>query len=188
DAPGAQATTWWHRDYLLGLLDPDRHLVMEAPHPRHSPGRQATFAQYVGAAVVIADGGSAVDEAFAVGLPVVFPRWLTAHRNLTRAGGRLLEHDVYERRAGWHADTPDQLADLVDRAAAEGISDLERRFAHWVLPEDLRGHGGKLHAEFLMEVDSGAAGDHRRSGGPRDHARRQRAAVIAARRRLSSRP
>jgi len=188
DAPGAQATTWWHRDTILRLLDPDRHLVMEAPHPRHSPGRQATFAQYVGADVVIADGGSTIYESWALGLPVVFPRWLTAHRNLTRAGGRLLEHDVYERRAGWHADSPDQLADLVDRAAAEGISDLERRFAHWVLPEELRGHGGKLHAEFLMEVDSGSAGDLGRPASSRHRARQQRVAVDAARRRLQLGP
>ena len=187
-APGARATTWWHRDKLLSLLDPDRFLVMEAPHPRHSPGSQATLAQYVGADVVLADGGSTIYESWALGLPVVFADWLTRERNLTRAGGRLLEHDVYENRVGWHVDRPEDYAATVERAAREGITEAEKRFAEWVLPSDLRGHGGRLHAEFLLEVDSGAAGDHRRSGGPRDHARRQRAAVIAARRRLSSRP
>lgn len=152
-APGAAATTWWARDELLGLLDPDRHLVEVAPHPRHHLRRQATLAQYVGADVVIADGGSTMYEAWACDLPVVFADWITAERNLTRAGGTLLEHKVYADPVGWHAKVPEQFADLVARAAAEGISARERDFAERVLPSEFRGVGGKLHAELLMSLE-----------------------------------
>lgn len=152
-APGSAATTWWAREGLLGLLDPERHLVMEAPHPRHSPGRRATLEQYVGADVVIADGGSTMYEAWCVGLPVVFADWLTAQRNLTRAGGSTLEARVYGEQIGWHADQPAEFARTVDHAAAVGISDHERRFSKEVLPSEYRGVGGKMHAAFLTSLD-----------------------------------
>ena len=152
DAPGAGATTWWHRDALLKLLDPERFLVMEAPHPRHHPQRQATLAEYVGADVVLADGGSTMYEAWCVGLPVVFPDWLTAHRNLTRANGSLLEARVYRERIGWHADRPKRYADTVRAAAEAGISAGEAAFAEEVLPLELRGRGGRLHAELFMRL------------------------------------
>jgi hypothetical protein len=152
-APGAGATTWWHRDELLGLLDPDRCLIMEAPHPRHHPQRQATLAQYVGADVVIADGGSTIYESWACGLPVVMPDWICAGRNLTRAGGATLEARVYRERVGWHVDDPAGFPAAVAEAAACGISAAEVAFAEQVLPASLRGHGGKLHAEFLLSLD-----------------------------------
>jgi hypothetical protein len=152
-APSARATTWWARDELLGLLDPDRHLVMEAPHPRHSPGRRATLEQYVGADVVLADGGSTMYEAWASSLPVVFADWITAERNLTRGRGMLLEHRVYADPIGWHVAEPAQFAATVDAAAAAGISPREVRFAQRVLPLEFRGVGGKLHAEFLMSLE-----------------------------------
>jgi hypothetical protein len=155
DAPGAAATTWWHRDALLSLLDSDRFLVMEAPHPRHSPRRQATLGQYVAADVVIADGGSTMYEAWCVGLPVVFADWLTAARNLTRADGRLLEHRVYAQQIGWHALAAGELADAVGDAARLGISPAEVAFAEEVIPTEYRGSGGKRHAEFLLELADG---------------------------------
>jgi hypothetical protein len=154
-APGAAATTWWHRDQLLRLLDPERHLVMEAPHPRHSPGHRATLAQYVGADVVLADGGSTMYEAWLCDVPVVFADWITAERNLTRASGMLLEHRVYAARIGWHAKSLGEYAELVDAAGKAGISTAERQFAAEVLPPELRGHGGKLHAEFLIGLAEG---------------------------------
>jgi hypothetical protein len=155
EAPGAAATTWWHRGELLGLLDPVRHLVMEAPHPRHHPRKQATLAQYVGADVVIGDGGSTMYEAWCLGLPVVLPDWLVAERNLGRAGGVTLEARVYRDQVGWHVHDRREFAATVDAAAGSGISPAEVEFAAEVLPPEFRGHGGKLHAEFLLSLDRG---------------------------------
>lgn len=156
-APGAAATTWWHRDQLLSLLDPDRFLIMEAPHPRHSPGRQATLPQYVGADVVIADGGSTLYEAWCAsipgvqkGLPVVFADWLTRGRNIER--GETLERHVYQNNIGWHVARPRDFAKVVAEAAAAGITDTEIKFAEQVLPPEVRGRGGQLHAAMLLQL------------------------------------
>lgn len=155
-APGAGATTWWHRREILSLLDEQTFAVVEAPHPRHRPDGRATLAEYVGADVVIADGGSTIYEAMALGVPVVLPSWITRRRLLERDGGRTLEARIYRERIGYHADRPDQLPGLVRLAAAEGPTVEQEAFIAEVLPPELRGHGGKLHAAFLLELDGGA--------------------------------
>lgn len=156
---GAGATTWWRSNEFLPLLNPDRFDVVHAPHPRHRPDRRATLEEYVGADVVIADGGSTIYEAWALGLPVVFPRWITADRICTRGDGNTLEGQIYRRRLGWHADTPAELVDMVAAAPAEGRGDGVREFIDDILPPAHRGHGGKLHAEFLLTLaDQGREG------------------------------
>ncbi|WP_017602346.1 glycosyltransferase family protein, partial [Nocardiopsis lucentensis] len=155
DAPGAGATSWWRRDEVIGLLDEDVFDVVVAPHPRHASGKQATFEQYVGADVVIADGGSTIYEAWCLGIPVVMPAWMTRVRNESRDGGRTLEARVYRQRLGYQADAPGDLVEMVGRAAGEGIGAREREFADTVIPSELRGQGGRMWAEFLAGLEVG---------------------------------
>lgn len=155
DKPGAKATSWWQRDEMAALLDEEKFEVVLAPHPRHAPGRRATFEEYAGADVVIADGGSTIYEAWVLGLPVVMPAWLTRERNETRDGGRTLEARVYKRRLGYQADAPGELAELVRRAAGEGIGKAETAFAETVVPTELRGRGGQEWARFLAALEAG---------------------------------
>ncbi|WP_165498693.1 UDP-N-acetylglucosamine--N-acetylmuramyl-(pentapeptide) pyrophosphoryl-undecaprenol N-acetylglucosamine transferase [Streptomonospora litoralis] len=152
-APGAGATSWWHRDEVTALLDEDAFDVVTAPHPRHSPGCRATFEEYAGADVVIADGGSTIYEAWVLGIPVVLPAWLTRARNETRDSGRTLEARVYKRGLGYQADAPGELADLVRRAAGEGMRPAETEFAETIVPTELRGAGGQVWAEFLAHLE-----------------------------------
>ncbi|MCD0450769.1 hypothetical protein LO762_16450 [Actinocorallia sp. API 0066] len=153
-APGAGATSWWAREEVLSALDPDLFELTEAPHPRHRPDKRATLAEYASADVVIADGGSTIYEAWALGLPVVFPSWVTRDRNLERAGGATLEARIYRERIGYHADSPQHLADLVAQAAEEGQGERAVQFVAGVLPPEVRGRGGELHAEFLAGLDA----------------------------------
>lgn len=155
--PGAKATSWWHRDEVMALLSEDDFEVVLAPHPRHSEGRQATFAEYVGADVVVADGGSTIFEGLVLGKPVVLPAWLTRERNEARDGGRNLEAQVYRRGIGVHVDDPAGMADAVRRAAEQGQPSRDRVFAEGVVDPGQRGLGGRLWAEFLAEVDAGEA-------------------------------
>lgn len=169
-APGARATSWWHRDTILSLLgDFD---VTLAPHPRHHPQRRATHDEYLSADVVIADGGSTIYEAMALGLPVVLPAWLTAERNLQRQAGTLLEARVYRERLGYHADAPEELADRVHQAAAERLGEREQRFMEAVLPKRWRGTSGARLAAVLTDIDThgrrhAAAGSRRVTGAGR---------------------
>lgn len=156
-APGSRATSWNNRSKVLGLLPPKEFDVVTAPHPRHHPKKKATFEEYVGADVVIADGGSTIYEALVLGLPVVLPSWITRERNETRACGRTLESRVYREGIGYQVDDPKVFADTVRRAAGAGQKPQDVAFAETVVLPEHRGRGGRLWAEFLAGLDAGDA-------------------------------
>lgn len=142
----ARRTSWWHRDKILKLLEPDVFDVVECPHPRYTPGHRATFEQYVNADVVIADGGSTIWEAMCLGIPVVLPAWVTSRGH---AGGHTLEAKLYREGTTRVAVRPAQLPKLLTDAAVHGPLPTETAMSLDVLPPDLRGNSGKAHAEFL---------------------------------------
>jgi len=137
------------RSSVLELLNDDRLNVVEALHPRHRPDGRSTLSEYVDADVVIADGGSTIYEAMALGIPVVFPDWLVAdaHRHNTT-----FEGDVYRQQIGRHVHHPDKLVDAVLNAASQGITPAERRFVEEILPAAYIGESGRMHAEALDDI------------------------------------
>lgn len=150
DTPNAWRSSWWHRDEVLELLA--EFDVIEAPHPRHRADRKATFEEYVGADVVVADGGSTIYEAWALGIPVVFPSWLTMLGNTTVAAIGSMEETIYRNRIGRHALLPEMLAPLVRDAVDVGITVAEHDFIEPILPAAYRGEGGRMHAETLIDL------------------------------------
>ena len=156
NSDAAKRSSWWEREPIMKRLHPDHFNVTEAPHPRHKPDHTATFDEYRRADVVIADGGSTIYEAWALGLPVVFPSWLTAQVHHQIRG--TFEHDIYTQRIGRHADSPAHLAELVREAAEQGITEAEEDFIEPIFPRSYRGDSGRRHAEMLDEV--AATGRH----------------------------
>lgn len=145
----ALRSSWWRRREILDLLDPEVFDVVECHHPRYTPGHVATLRQYVGADVVIADGGSTLWEALALDLPLVLPSWIT---RFGFDGLRTLEARLYHQNIGRHADRPQDLVPLLLQAAQEGPTGAEQLESHLALPPDLRGVGGKLHADYVAKV------------------------------------
>lgn len=135
----------WQREFLaLEALLAD---VDHALHPHDAPGA-STLQQLADAAVVIADVGSTVYEAWALGKPVVFPDYATA--SLVVPG--TFEEDIYRRGIGYHADSPDELRRQIDRALADGITPAEEDFIEGIFPRRLRGVSGLRHATILQDL------------------------------------
>lgn len=149
----ASAFSSHHRgDEIMGNLPASEFDVVIAKHPRHRPDARSTLAEYVGADVVIADGGSTIYEAWALDIPVVFPSWMTA---AAFTGSRLtFEGDIYTDRIGYHVDDPADLAAVVELAAETGITDAERNFIEPIFPRKYRGCSGRMHAEALDDIAS----------------------------------
>lgn len=143
---GKTRTSWWRLGELLAQLDPCEFDIVLAPHPRHRPDRRATFTEYVGADVVIADGGSTLYEALALGIPLVTPDWIVAEGH---KGRDTLEAQIFRDRVGYHADSAAELPDKVRQAAALGLAESDVAFIDGIIPPETRGKAGLLHAEFL---------------------------------------
>ncbi|MDZ7732203.1 MAG: hypothetical protein U5R31_03045 [Acidimicrobiia bacterium] len=156
---GARRTMHWRRDEVIDALPESECVVMAAPHPRHRSDGRSTLAEYVGADVVIADGGSTIYEAWALGLPVVFASWITAEAHLTRRVTSF-EADIYRHQVGRHAGSAEELPGLVASAAGAGISEVEAMFIEPILPASLRGRGAMLLADALTAIAGGHAPHH----------------------------
>ena len=101
------------------------------------------------AAVVIADAGSTLYEAWAFGVPVVFPDWLVKDAILKKWPGSF-EAIIYERGLGWHASSEEELIDLVREVWGTGEQGLGvEEFVEGILPSELRGRSGEVAAREL---------------------------------------
>jgi len=104
------------------------------------------------AAVVIADAGSTLYEAWAFGIPVVFPDWLVKDAILKKWPGSF-EALIYEHGLGWHANSEEELVDLVRMAWETGeLGTGVEEFMEGILPSEFRGRSGEVAAEELMRL------------------------------------
>ena len=124
--------------------------IHESPHPLVGGPRQSTLQALIDADVVIADAGSTLYEAWALGKPVVFPRWLVERSKLVRP--QTFETEIYQQRIGRHATDEQDLVRLIDEAREHGITQAERDFIEGIFPTRLRGVSGKAHADALRQI------------------------------------
>lgn len=124
--------------------------VATSKHPSNVGPGQSTLQALVDADVVIADGGSTVYEAWAIGKPVVFPDWIVLASKMVRPA--TFETRIYAERIGYHAVDPADFERQIARALEQGITDAERDFIETILPTRLRGTSGKAHADALREI------------------------------------
>jgi len=104
------------------------------------------------AAVVIADAGSTLYEAWAFGIPVVFPDWLVKEAVLKKWPGSF-EAAIYERGLGWHANSEGELIDLVREVWKTGeLGTGVEEFMEGILPSELRGCSGEVAAKELTRL------------------------------------
>ena len=127
-----------------------------ALHPankiRHSRSKDVTLQELLDADVVIADAGSTLYEAWALGKPVIFPDWLCKWDILDRFGPENLEYQIYSKGIGYHAENMKHLVELIEVALAEGMREPEKEFMERIFPTNLRGKAGEASAKALLQI------------------------------------
>lgn len=119
----------------------------------HSRKKQnPTMQELVDADVVIADAGSTLYEAWALGKPVIFPDWICLKDILNHFDKDNLEYQIYYNQIGYHAKDMKDLLRLIPIAIEEGMKQPEIDFMEQVLPTKFRGQSGKFAAEALMKI------------------------------------
>lgn len=134
-------------------------------HPRNRVSKRPTSSQLVWADVLISDFGTMVYEAWALGKPVIFPRWCIDVDTILTRNPRSAEAYIYRNRIGLHADSIEQmqqmLADIQEQAVGNRWQRLRKRLTLSKSPAasvaDLRGPGV---AEFIDHYVDPASRGH----------------------------
>ena len=104
----------------------DRHNVVISLHPRNrSEDKYALTRPLIDCDVVITDVSSVMFEAWALGKPVIFPRWLLRDGVSQRFPGSA-EAYIHDQRIGLHADSYSEMLDML--AAGPVIGDDVQAF------------------------------------------------------------
>jgi len=120
-------------------------------HPRNRFLKRPTGEQLVRADVVISDFGTLVYEAWALGIPVVFPRWILGNRIIKYNKGSA-EAYIFENNIGLYADSIEELLEMTDTAV--GIGSEVQEFMSRYLPKRLDTCSGEVIAELLGKLRS----------------------------------
>lgn len=113
--PGLQA--------LKELLAPHCDLRISL-HPSNRRNKTPVTGDLLDADLVISDYSSVLYEAWAIGKPVVFPRWLFGEALIAHAP-QSAEGHILQRRIGLHPDTPEDLLALLQAPPVMPGSDVD---------------------------------------------------------------
>ena len=154
-----------------------RYIFRVSLHPRNREDRTPTGNQLVWADVIVSDFGTMVYEAWALGKPVIFPRWAMDVDTLINRNPLSAESYIYRNRIGLHPESLEEMQEMLDQIQQALVgnrltrlvkrisrvktkrkdgSDLrgfgvEKFIAHYVDPER-RGHDAARTAEVLAEI------------------------------------
>lgn len=118
-------------------------------HPRSRASKKPTAELLVDADVVISDFGTLVYEAWSLGKPVIFPRWLLKDR-IIQYTPHSAEAHIFEKNLGYHPQSIDELIDMIESGPVVG--DEVKEFMELYLPSDTFGRSGKMIADLLRTL------------------------------------
>jgi hypothetical protein len=106
-------------------------------HPRNRGTKTPTTEKLIASDVVISDFGTMVFESWALGKPVIFPRWCIDVKTLMERNPLSAEAYIYRNRIGLHPETPKEMHRMLRDINQQRIKNPDF---------DLRGQGV---AEFI---------------------------------------
>lgn len=137
-----------YEDRLKEIFDYDASL-----HPNVRESKTPTFQKLLDADVVIADRGTLVYEAWALGKPVIFPSWIIKEANL-HLGEGTAEHLIFSEGLGLHAESFEDMVKMIKEAKKPDAR--VQSFMEDYLPKSTHGKSYELISEAVREVwDSG---------------------------------
>lgn len=98
-----------------------RYIFRVSLHPRNRSDRTPTGNQLVWSDVVISDFGTMVYEAWALGKPVIFPRWAIDIDTLITRNPLSAESYIYRNRIGLHPESLEEMLMMLDEIQSKAI-------------------------------------------------------------------
>jgi hypothetical protein len=138
-----------HLPQLEKLFD-----VSVSVHPRNRPSKTPTLQSLIDSDCVVSDFGTMVYEAWSLGKPVIFPRWLLGDRIQKYLPGSAEAH-IFEQRIGYHPESIEELIEIV--AGGPVVSPAVHDFMNDYVDNHAGGSSGARVAALLRELALHAA-------------------------------
>lgn len=119
-------------------------------HPRNRKDKAPTGNEFLDADVIIADFGTTVYEAWALGKPVIFPYWIVGKGVMKYRPGSA-EAYVFENEIGYHPASFNEMFSLIKGGGLK-IDDKVSRFMEEYLPRKFLGVSSRVCAEKLISL------------------------------------
>lgn len=127
--------------------------IIISTHPKNRKEKIPTLDKLVACDYVIADAGSTVYEAWALGKPVIFPDWIVKNKILNNIPGSAEEY-IYTNNIGYHANNINELVSLLksDLIIEKDVKDFMEDY----MPSKFNGRSGKavyraINKFFIIE-------------------------------------
>ena len=115
--------------------------IIQSNHPKNRKQKKPTLDKLVNCDYVIADAGSTVYEAWALGKPVIFPDWIVKKKLIKCIKGSAEEY-IYSKNIGYHANN---FSELVNFLKSDLIIDKDvTEFIEEYMPSKFNGISGKV--------------------------------------------
>ena len=129
-------------------------------HPRNRKSKVPTGDQLVWADAVVSDFGTMVFEAWALGKPVLFPRWCIDVETLMKRNPLSAEAYIYKNRIGLHPESPSEMHQMLHEVQLrrQGKNDLDPRgndvasFVDNYIDPETRGNDAQRTADELIRI------------------------------------
>lgn len=129
------------------------HNINISLHPANTSMHIPTTNDLLEADVVIADSGSVIYEALALGIPVVFPDWIVKEGILTNYP-KTFEAYIYRNDIGYHAESKYEFVDCINEARRNGLKCKDHMFISSVFNCNLRGCSGDYILSTLRALEA----------------------------------
>lgn len=136
------------------LSDNPRIDIRASLHPKNNTRSTITTFEIAECDYVIADYGSTVYEAWALGIPVLFPSWLTGNNIIKQLPGSA-EAYIYRNRIGIHCNSfRDMLAqiNLEPRPGSGKLGKKVKNFMKQYMPSRYNGNSGLTIAKLIIKL------------------------------------
>ena len=110
-------------------------------HPKNKRRKRVTLDKLVACDYVIADAGSTVYEAWALGKPVIFPDWIIKENIIKNIPGSAEEY-IFSNNIGYHARDINEMYDMLNSNLV--IGDDVKEFMKEYMPSKFNGVSGKV--------------------------------------------
>ncbi len=139
-------------NFYKKLIFNNRLVMKSSLHPRNNSKNSITEDQMIECQYIIADYGSTLYEAWALGIPVIFPDWIVKKHICQYLKGST-EQYIYKKGIGLHATSYQHMVDIIFNKNNLVLDKKVIDFMKSYLPSNFNGKSGQIISNIINKIN-----------------------------------